>query len=108
MRFTRTLLSFPQPLVGCSYLNPYPDTLRRGQALRKRFTKIQQGSYSARGVNYEDSSSRRFLSQRALAALRADSNLSSLVILAARAGPPFKPPRRPSFRALRYPKEAQF
>jgi hypothetical protein len=41
----------------------------------------------------------RSLAQRALAALRADSDLSSGVIFAARALPPFKPPRLPSSTA---------
>ena len=51
-------------------------------------------------MRYEDSSSCcRFLAQRALAALRADSDLSSGVIFAARALPPFSPPRLPSSTA---------
>jgi hypothetical protein len=47
---------------------------------------------------YEDSS-RRFLDHLAWTAFRADSDLSSGVMFAARALPPFKPPRRPRIRA---------
>jgi hypothetical protein len=49
---------------------------------------------------YEGSSSCwRFLAHRALAALRADSDLSSLVIFAARALPPLLPPSFPNATA---------
>ena len=39
------------------------------------------------------------MAQRAAAALRADSDRCSELSLAARAGPPFRPPRRPSSTA---------
>src|ERR671939_2185708 len=49
-------------------------------------------------THYKDSS-RRFLSHRALAALRADSDLSLGVVFAARALPPLLPPSLPKSRA---------
>src|SRR5215208_1260840 len=48
---------------------------------------------------YEDWSCWRFLAQRALAALRADSDLSLGVMFLARAFPPLAPPSLPKSRA---------
>ena len=48
---------------------------------------------NVRTLRYDDSSSARFLGQRSLAAVRADSDLSSGVIFAARTLPPQDAPR---------------
>jgi hypothetical protein len=66
-------------------------------------TRITKSAPKLRTVTYGDSSSRRLLSHRALAALRAISFLLSEVSFSARAGPPFFPPSLATTLRLSYP-----
>lgn len=65
------------------------------------------GSWLREWRRYEDSS-RRFLAQRALAALRAISDLCSGVSFAARALPPLRPPSFPSATAAGFFSSAMY
>ena len=70
----------------------------RGEYMHQRAI-LADGFMSRGGVRYEDSASRRFLSHRALAALRAISFLLSGESFSALAFPPFLPPSLPSSTA---------